>query len=478
MLITLSTTHQPTSDLGFLLHKHPDKIQSVDLGVGKAHVFYPEYTDERIQVALLIDINPIDLVRGKAGSHKNQSNFTLEHYVNDTPYISGSYMSVALSKAFSTAMNGQCRNLPELVEKPMSFEVQLSTLSAPYGGEQIIRTCFEPLGYSIECERHTLDSKNPIWGESRYYNVVLAGTQRLQDLLSHLYLLIPAINNDRHYFIGAGEIEKLMEKGKSWLPEHPARDQIVERYLKNLRGLSSEAITKLDTAKTKEETVSNMDEADAIESANSKEPELQERKQTLHQIRLNLALQEALKSGAHSILDLGCGEGKMLRLLLKEKQFTQILGMDVSYKELVRAKERLYWDEMPPRQKERIELIHGALTYRDHRLDGFDAALVIEVIEHLDENRLGSFERVLFEFARPKTIILSTPNQEYNQLFETLPENAFRHSDHRFEWTRKAFETWAEKVSTQFEYNVRYLAVGEEDPTFGAPSQMAVFTKV
>ena len=143
------------------------------------------------------------------------------------------------------------------------------------------------------------------------------------------------------------------------------------------------------------------------------------------------------------MLDLGCSYGNLLRRLLEDKQFEQIVGLDVSHRALEIAAERLHLDRLPERQRQRIQLLHGSLIYRDQRLAGFDAAAVVEVIEHLDEPRLAAFERVLFEFARPATVVVTTPNVEYNVRFETLPAGKFRHKDHRFEWTRQQFQEWA-----------------------------------
>jgi 3' terminal RNA ribose 2'-O-methyltransferase Hen1 len=177
------------------------------------------------------------------------------------------------------------------------------------------------------------------------------------------------------------------------------------------------------------------------------------------------------------VLDLGCGEGKLLRLLLAEKQFDQIVGMDVSWRSLEIAQERLRLDQLPERQRRRIELIQGSLTYRDSRISDFDAAAIVEVIEHLDAPRLATFERIVFEFARPRCVVLTTPNAEYNAVFATLPAGEFRHGDHRFEWTRAQFEAWATGVAERSRYAVRFEAVGPQDVERGAPTQMAVFTQ-
>lgn len=458
MLLNITTTHQPTTDLGYLLHKHPDKLQSVDLAIGKAHVFYPESSKTKTTASLLLDIDPIDLVRGSR--NLSRKGFSLGQYVNDRPYVASSFMSVAIAKAFSTAMNGKCSKKPDLVDQKMPFEVTISALPAPKGGELLIRKLFEPLGYTVELERHILDEQFTSWGDSKYYTLQLKHNTTLQALLSQLYVLIPALDNDKHYFVSESEIEKLLKKGEGWLNTHPEKEQITRRYLFNLGSLSRQALEQLNEEDPNQ---------DATEKATQK------RKETLHQKRLNLVLEKLKDSEAQSILDLGCGEGKLVRMLLKEKQFKQITGMDISYQELLKCKERLHWDEMAPKQKERISLFQGALTYKDKRLEGFDAAAIVEVIEHLDENRLKAFERVVFECAQPKTVVLTTPNGEYNVLFENMEADTMRHTDHRFEWTRKEFKTWANQVAQNHQYKVEFFPIGDEGEKVGAPSQMAVF---
>ena len=453
MLLTISTTHSPATDLGFLLHKHPDRFQSIDLAIGKAHIFYPESSDARTTAALLLDIDPIDMVKGKR--KYNRKGFSLGQYVNDRPYVASSFLSVALSKAFSTAMNGKCSKKPELVDVKMPFEIKIAVLAAPKGGGSLIRILFEPLGYQVKLERHRLDDTFEHWGESNYFTVHLSHTIALKELLSHLYVLIPALDNHKHYYVSDDEIRKLLEKGKGWLDDHPEKEQIIQRYLIQLNSLSEEALNRLNEGEDSE--------------ASDEEPEgaIQKKVQSLHQQRLSLVLEQLKKSGAESVIDLGSGEGKLLRMLLKEKQFSRITGMDVSFSELSKAKAKLYYEEMAPKQKERIQLFQGALTYKDKRLEGFDAAAIVEVIEHLDEARLQSFERVVFEFAKLKTVIVTTPNSEYNALFKDLETDAKRHSDHRFEWTRKEFETWATRVSEINNYKVDFLPIGPVEEKVG-----------
>ncbi|MCC7245189.1 MAG: 3' terminal RNA ribose 2'-O-methyltransferase Hen1 [Saprospiraceae bacterium] len=465
MLINITTTHKPASDLGYLLHKHPDKFQSFELSVGKAHVFYPEMSENKATISLLIDIDPIELVR--SARNLGGEGFTLGQYVNDRPYVTSSFSSVALSRVFSSAMNGRCKDKPELVDVQLPFEVLITALPVPKGGELLIRRFFEPLGYQVDLTGHQLDSKFPEWGKSKYYTLRLSNTITTSQLLTHLYVLIPALDNDKHYFVSESELEKLLQKGEGWLKTHPEKEQITRRFLKNVAYLSKQALQRLT-----DEVEGAVEQADENPEAVS---ESQKRRETLHDKRINMVTEKLVESGAESVLDLGCGEGKLIRSLLKHKQFRQITGMDVAYSELLKAQDRLRLNEMAPKQKERINLFQGSLMYRDKRFEGFDAAAVVEVIEHLDLNRLKAFERVLFEFAKPKTVVLTTPNKEYNVMWETLDGGEMRHDDHRFEWSRKEFADWAQKVAAAWHYNVEILPVGDEVETVGAPSQMAIF---
>jgi 3' terminal RNA ribose 2'-O-methyltransferase Hen1 len=466
MLLTLTTTHNPATDLGFLLHKNPSRPQSFNLSFGRAHVFYPEATLERCTVALLIEVDPVGLVwnrRGPAGEGG-----VLEQYVNDRPYAASSFLSVAIADVFGSALSGKSKERPELVETPLPLRVTFSALPCR-GGEEFLRKLFEPLGYTLSARRLPLDEKFPDWGESAYYRVELEARLPLQKLLTHLYVLIPVLDNDKHYWVGDDEVEKLLHHGEGWLALHPERESITRRYLKHQRSLVDSALAQLA-----DESEPN---PDAVAEVHAQEEETMENSISLGEQRLGSVLAALKASGATRVLDLGCGEGRLLQALLKEKQFTEIVGMDVSHRALEIAHDRLHYDRLPPAQKSRLRLLHGSLIYRDQRLAGYDAAAVVEVIEHLDAARLAAFERVLFEFARPKQIVITTPNREYNIKWETLPAGKLRHRDHRFEWTRSEFQEWASRVAARFGYNVRFLSVGPEDSVVGSPTQMAVFTR-
>jgi 3' terminal RNA ribose 2'-O-methyltransferase Hen1 len=281
-------------------------------------------------------------------------------------------------------------------------------------------------------------------------------------------VLIPVLDDDKHYWVGEDEVEKLLRHGEGWLAGHPQREAIVGRYLKHRRALMRETLARLV-----EEDQLDPDEA---AEAHGQEEDVLEKRISLNEERLGTVLAALKGSGAKRVLDLGCGEGKLLRALLTERQFEEIVGVDVSARTLERAADRLKLEQLPQRQRDRVRLLQGSLTYRDKRLQGFGAAAVVEVIEHLDPPRLEAFARVLFECARPDTVVLTTPNAEYNVRFENLPAGRLRHKDHRFEWTRAEFEQWSDGVAGRFGYQVRRAPIGPNDPEVGAPTQMAVFT--
>jgi 3' terminal RNA ribose 2'-O-methyltransferase Hen1 len=465
MLLSISTEHKPAADLGFLLHKHPDRFQSFDLSFGKAHVFYAEATEDRCTACLLLDVDPLGMVRGKG---RNQS-FLLGHYVNDRPYVASSFMSVAISQVFGTAMGGRCKDRPELLMTPIPLTARLDVLPVR-GGEGFLHRMFEPLGYTVKAVRHPLDERFPEWGESPYYSVTIHGSKTLAELLTHLYVLVPVFDNDKHYFVGEDELEKLLAKGLGWLVSHPEKEQITRRYLKHQSSLFRQALARLVEQEDGETVEDERKREDREESL--------EKRLSLNEQRHGAVMAALRASGARTVLDLGCGEGRLLRELLQDWQFEQIVGMDVSIRSLEIAQKRLKLDRLPDRQAERLKLIHGSLIYRDRRLEGFDAAAVVEVIEHLDPPRLSALERVLFEFARPRTVVLTTPNREYNVMWETLPAGQYRHADHRFEWSRPEFQGWAKRVAEQHGYSVRFLPVGPEVEAVGSPTQMGVFERL
>ena len=454
MLLTITYTGENTQDLGYLLHKNPSRPQEFALHYGKAYVFYPEVSDTRTTAALLMDIDPIDLARGKIGSAEGG----LFDYVYDRPYVCSSFMSTAISKVFGTAMSGRSKERQELADTPLCLTARIYMLAA--ANQNMIPEIFEPLGYTTEVETFLNDDKFFRWGQSRYVNLTLTGTVRLKELLNHLYVLIPVFDMQKHYYISSEEIDKLLSHGQGWLKEHPKREYIASRYLNRRRGLVNKALARLNDESAPEEP---------------EREEVKENKPKLNQLRLQMVTDAVLSCGAKSVIDMGCGEGSLVRMLIRQKQLEKVAAFDVSFSALERCRAKLKIDRMHETLENKLELFQSSLTYRDKRFEGFDCACVIEVIEHLDESRLAAFARVLFGFSRPRTVILTTPNIEYNANYEHMKENSFRHGDHRFEWSRDQFSAWTRGICEEYGYTAEIKEIGETDREKGAPTQMGVF---
>jgi 3' terminal RNA ribose 2'-O-methyltransferase Hen1 len=465
--LTITSTADSASDLGYLLHKHPGRAQSFDVAAGQAHVFYPEATERRCTAALLLEVDPIALVRGR---RFGGDTFSLGQYVNDRPYAASSMLAVALGKVFRSAMAGRCEARPDLPGLALPLEIHVPALPS-MGGSELVHRFFEPLGWVVEAAPVPLDPSIPAWGDSRYVDLRLRGTMTVSQALSHLYVLLPVLDNAKHYWVTSDEVDKLVRAGSPWLQHHPERELIIRRYLRHQTDLVLSAVGRpAEADDTLPEALDN-----AVAGTNNDTDDAPPVFLVQHRRRAVVA---ALKqAGASRVVDLGCGEGALIRDLLNDVSFSEILGVDVSHRALELAERRVGLDRLPDNQRARLTLLQSSLTYRDERFAGFDAMVLMEVIEHLDVPRLPSLERTVFAQARPRTVIVTTPNAEHNVRFEHLAAGTMRHRDHRFEWTRGEFAEWANRVGNHHGYTVQLRPIGEDDPQVGPPTQMAVFSR-
>jgi 2-polyprenyl-3-methyl-5-hydroxy-6-metoxy-1,4-benzoquinol methylase len=501
VLLTITTTCEPATDLGFLLHKHPDRVQSFDEPSGRAFVFYPEAARERCTAALLLEVDPVGLIRGRrtgpgsAGPGPGDA-FALGQYVNDRPYAASSLLAMALKDVFRSALAGRCDARPDLAAKALPLEIGIPALPCRGGGE-LVRRVFEPLGWHVTAAASPLDPQIPAWGESRYLSVTLTGTCVLAAALNHLYVLLPVLDDAKHYWVSSDEVDKLLRAGQGWLAGHPEKELITRRYLARRHQLTQSALARLaESDDLAEEDLDNATEGalDLLLTAGSGGPAggsgppgsgvapgltvSPQGTQSLHELRRAAVLAAIRAAGARRVGDLGCGEGVLVTDLLADRGIEHVTATDVSARALQHAARRLRLDQMAPAQRARVEVFQSSLTYADDRLKNLDAVVLMEVIEHVDPSRLGALERCVFGHAAPATVIVTTPNVEYNVRFETLPAGATRHRDHRFEWTRAQFRAWASAVADTYGYQVRYLPVGPDDPEVGPPTQLAVFTRM
>ncbi|WP_435208714.1 3' terminal RNA ribose 2'-O-methyltransferase Hen1 [Streptomyces sp. bgisy034] len=476
MFLTITTTgtpERPATDLGFLLHKHPEKAQRFSTSYGTAHVLYPEADDQRCTAALLLEVDAVALVRrGKGKGRGGAPDAALAQYVNDRPYAASSLLAVALSAVFSSAMRGVCNARPERAAEPLPLRIEVPSLPAR-GGPELVRGLFEPLGWAVTVEPVPLDVQFPEWGDSRYVRLVLESRAlTLAEALRHLYVLLPVLDDAKHYWVASDEVDKLLRAGEGWLPDHPEQKLITSRYLSRRWSLTREAMERLELVRLAEADDSEVED---IDNAVEAETEAEEKPTPLAVQRRDVILAALRASGAARVLDLGCGQGQLVQALLKDPAFTEIVGVDVSMRALTIAGRRLKLDRMGERQASRVKLFQSSLAYTDNRLKGYDAAVLSEVVEHLDLPRLPALEYAVFGAARPRTVLVTTPNVEYNVRWESLPAGHVRHGDHRFEWTREEFRSWARAVAERHGYDVEFVPVGLDDPEVGPPTQMAVF---
>ncbi len=452
MLLTLA--YQPSDPgtdaatvFGFLLHKHPDKVQTFPSPAGTATVFYPEASPQRCTVALLIDVDPVALVRNKrfrgdAGE--------LGHYVNDRAYVASSLLAQAIGQVFRTAMTGRSDSYPEFAARPLPLTVQVPVVAARVGGAELVRRLFEPCGWTVDVRAIGFDEQVPDWGDSPYCSLTLRGEVRLAVALRQLYVLLPVLDDAKHYWVNEEEIAKLERNGEGWLAEHPERRLITERYLVHQRSLTAQLAD--DPAAEEAPTPLRVQRAEAVVRA-------------LHEV------------GARRVIDMGCGPGALLARLASDRSFTRIAGVDVSARALDRAEQRLGLAEASDAERERLELLHGSVVYRDERLRGYDAMVLMEVIEHVEPDRLEALEDAVFAGAAPAAVIVTTPNADYNPLYAGLAAGQFRHDDHRFEWSRAEFAGWCAAVAARHGYRTEFRDVGPADAAAGPPTQLAIFRK-
>ncbi len=444
-------------DIGFLLGKHPDRLFEREISVGRITVFYTAAGERKTSAVLHLEMDPIDLAR----SANRNADGLLSQYVNDRPYVANSFLSVALARAYNQAMAGTSKERQSLADRALPLEALVTPVAAA-GGSAVIESLFAPLGYAV--------TLTPLSDAGMYplFALRIAGEVRLRDILRHLYVLIPVLDNRKHYWVAGDEVDKLLEKGKGWLADHPAKELIARRALKHERKLTNAALARLDESGA------------AAGSAESPPPDREETLEQpirLHELRYETVVRTLREQGVSSILDLGCGDGRLIQRLAEEPWVKRIVGVDASVAAVERAARRLRLDLDASSAEERVAVQMGSLTYGDRRWRGFDAATLVEVIEHIEPSRLPALAEALFGRARPRLVAVTTPNREYNCRFPGLKPEAFRHADHRFEWTRAEFRSWGQGVAAKRGYSVEFQAVGPQSGEAGAPSQMAVFER-
>jgi 3' terminal RNA ribose 2'-O-methyltransferase Hen1 len=469
MMLSIACKNLSEEELGFLLHKNPARVHPLDLSFGKVYVFFDEPPEgHQAQVCLLVDVDPLAMVQGRGGlGHQDAL------YVNDRPYVASSLLASAVTKVFGTALSGRCKERPELVDREiewtfaMPFVARGSMLNALFH-------LFEPLGYEFDPDLLNYDSSVDYATSARPILTRIAVRTTLSEALSHLVVLIPVLDGENHRWVDDGDLVPFVRRVESWLPDHPYGMYILRRALKYQTSLVK-AFTERFPAITGSMARLPQLEANVWDDATVEAAGCQPLSLNSQRFSAVEAVVSALSPS--SIVDLGCGDGSLVSQLVKQTSIQKLVGMDVNPLVLSRARARLEHLSLTKAQTEKIQFIHGSLAYRDPRVKGFDLALLIEVIEHIDAERLETLEHQVFDYGQYSTVVVTTPNREFNDLYVGMEKGKMRHSDHRFEWTRQEFLNWAKRIGDAFGYNYEISEIGAGNPAVGSPTQMAVFSK-
>jgi SAM-dependent methyltransferase len=498
MLLTVTTTAVPATDLGWLLHKHPDRLQEFELPYGRAAVFYPEASEQRCTAALHVGVAEAERVADRRGRGMADT-----AYISDRPYAAGSYLPSAMMRVFGTAIAGHCAARPDLAATAIPLEIWVTPVACR--AKVTPEGLFGPLGWAVSAEALPLDPAFPEWGAAPHSRIRLAGTERLSVALRQICVLLPVLDGEKHYFVSEDEVDKLLRLGEGWLDGHPLRHVIIRRYLRNNHRYAAAAeavlagirapLTELAAreadiavpggedgaglpAGTGDPGSDGQDAADPIEPAiwppANGLPPFCDGRMGLQELRIEAAVERLAAAGASRIADLGCGEGDLMMAICRDPRFTAVAGLDPSPHALARAARRL--GILQQSWQEKACLLQGAATYPDSRLAGYDAFALLEVIEHIDPCRLPLLEEAVFGAGRPRTVVLTTPNREYNAVWG-IPDGRLRHGDHRFEWTREEFRGWVEGICARRGYTFVAFDVGPEEMDCGSPTQGAVFSR-
>ncbi|WP_042142009.1 methyltransferase domain-containing protein [Paucisalibacillus sp. EB02] len=446
MQLTIHATGSNVEVISYLLAKNPNNLYERSNNGHLVRMFYNKFTSEEVEVTFFVTPDPINL------SRNSSENYDITSYINDREFVVSSIFCSFLRSALGTALNGKPKEeYASWVNHAFNFQFSFGPLTSDLSDKQII-DLFAPLGYEVEITYGKVDYQVNIKSKSTARFVTLKGLTTLQNGIRQIFMLIPVLDNYKHYYIDEKEIEKIERYGEGWMDTHPQREFILRRALRFKELLDS---VEMD-AKSKSEG------------------KAAEKRVRLNDLRYEKII-DYIKNltNRESIVDFGSGEGKLSVRLGFVKGVKEILAVEPSEVAALKALKR--FEEL--RGKENFlqpTPVMGSLFYFDERLKSKDVIVLCEVIEHIDEYRLPKIMGTILREYKPKTLIITTPNQEYNQVYDMGKE--YRHSDHRFEWTRVEFQEWCNSHNPG-SYELTFEGIGEEHPTFGYPTQMGMFTR-
>ncbi|WP_075619063.1 3' terminal RNA ribose 2'-O-methyltransferase Hen1 [Paenisporosarcina indica] len=445
MQLTIKATGENVKAISYLLSKNPDNVYERNHKGHLVRLFYSKFTETELEVTIFVTPDPIELIKSSSNS------YDITHYINDREFAVSSIFCSFIRSALGTALNGQPKEeyidwVNHLFPFEFEFGPVVSTIS-----DEVLNELFEPIGYQVTITRPEIDYSFQMKEKSSVSYISLKGTKTLQDGLRQLFILIPVIDNYKHYFIDEKEIEKLERYGEGWLEAHPMRDMIYRQALRFKEVYSQVENTNLE---------------EKIEEPSEKI--------RLNDLRYERIVETVSLMKPKSIVDFGSGEGKLSVRLGFVTGVKEILAVEPSESATLKALRR--FEKVTNKEGFVVpETLWGSLFYYDERLKGKDVMILCEVIEHIDEYRLPKVLDTILHDYQPGALIITTPNREYNMVYDM--DDHFRHNDHRFEWTRAEFYQWCNERNLRESYDLHFDGIGEEHETQGFPTQMCVFKR-
>ncbi|MFF2588046.1 3' terminal RNA ribose 2'-O-methyltransferase Hen1 [Peribacillus butanolivorans] len=445
MQLTIQASGDNVQAISYLLSKNPSNLYERNHKGHLVRLFYSKFTETELEATIFVTPDPIELVKG------NSNSYDINHYINDREFAVSSIFCSLIRSALGTALNGQPKEEhTEWVNHPFSFQFEFGPVVSSLSDNQL-KDLFEPIGYEVMITRPEIEYSFQIKDKSSARYISLKGMKTLQDGLRHLFVLIPVIDNYKHYYIDEKEIEKLERYGDGWLKDHPMRDYI---YRQSLR--FKEVYSIVENRKPEEKK------------------EEKESKVRLNDLRYEKIVDTVSQMNPRSIVDFGSGEGKLSVRLGFVEGIKEILAVEPSQTAAIKALGR--FEKVKNKEKFVVpETLWGSLFYYDERLKNKDVIILCEVIEHIDEYRLPKVLDTILHNYQPNALIITTPNREYNEVYDK--EDVLRHNDHRFEWTRAEFRQWCTERNHRDIYSLKFEGIGEEHDTYGYPTQMCVFER-
>ena len=455
VLLLLTTTRRPATDLGRLLALESGEVHEFAVPGGIATLHLPEVSAHRCTAAVFLEWHHrgSDLGDDQAGAGGRAP---------VPAHVTSDMLADAVSLVFRNALAGASgHRYPHLLRAALPLEIVIPQFPCQ-AGVHLAERLFGPLGWRVLVDPVLLDARHPEWGDTGHSALTLRGTISLADAVTHLSVLLPVlVNGNKGRLAPEGRIGRLLRPYCDWLTRHPERQLIMGSYQKR-RGAS---LVRTTDASPK-----------AVEMAHAVRPTVV--REGLAVERLEAVLAALARTSAERVIDLGCGTGVLLARIAQDSRYTEVVGVDDAAQALELARRRLQLELLPERQRSRIKLLQLSILRRDNRLIGFDAAILMEVIEHFDPFRLPALVINIFGHARPGTVIVTTPNLEHTLRYPGPTRSGLRHDDHRFEWSRQEFAAWVADASQRYGYVGRIQGVGTCDPQVGHPTQLAVFTRL